>query len=768
MAAAPRKFIEKIALHTQKQAEETAAFEQILRETKAAVSAGVSAKTGVADSGGGSSGSGGSGGPLLNIPEPRGLGAFRGGSLPNVAQGTTGQGGLQGARRNGPVGEDSQIDLADALNSLESMKRGDVSPGRGRAHHRQRAATASSHQRYDVSPYSSSNYLPLPHDSNWRRTNSDSAINQSPLRDANFHQTTTSPSHRRSTVNSCSQSEVMQQLGLYPDDQTPCRPRSAEADTRGPMGHVQIPSLAHLSPPPTSAAPGGMALGHSGSLPDLTNLHFATHGPLSTVVDGVHPVSSHVSGVTSLDGSPESVYSDYHDFHDCQGSPVHQPMIALIGPTAGGPSVSTSVVGSCSAVPDAASQQQQQQQQKQQQQQPLHNGNKSNCTAAGQLANPQVSPPRITVEGLTLDTIALSLNGVAGGSNAPGYGTTPYSPEGSPCSPLASSPPSPLGGQSPSQGIGVVSNTSHTQMNHTSHDPSNPARQGSGSPQPPPTGANGPHSQHHNAQSLNNHVSQIFPLLRHRRQAQYHQAQSLRRQWLLQSTQAPSSSKRHYYMSPMSNNASAMAAGTGNGNFRIVQQQPHSLPTRVLHQVALNGGSNSIYDAYYNLVELNKLSQADQTMTQTTDGLQGYYNGLASGLQSPGSAGIPEIILTEPGALLDECSNNSLKVLSSSVGSGGQYFTPSPSPTGSPLPLSPHHEMHSSLSSGQGGGVPPGGGILQPVDVPMPNSNINDTMLGFDDLFPGDQYDLENLQLLPEQEAAIMAAVGGAHGFTAS
>lgn len=98
--------------------------------------------------------------------------------------------------------------------------------------------------------------------------------------------------------------------------------------------------------------------------------------------------------------------------------------------------------------------------------------------------------------------------------------------------------------------------------------------------------------------------------------------------------------------SPMSNNASAMAAGTGNGNFRIVQQQPHSLPTRVLHQVALNGGSNSIYDAYYNLVELNKLSQADQTMTQTTDGLQGYYNGLASGLQSPGSAGIPEIILT--------------------------------------------------------------------------------------------------------------------------
>ncbi len=30
--ASPRKFSEKIALHTQKQAEETAAFEQIMKE----------------------------------------------------------------------------------------------------------------------------------------------------------------------------------------------------------------------------------------------------------------------------------------------------------------------------------------------------------------------------------------------------------------------------------------------------------------------------------------------------------------------------------------------------------------------------------------------------------------------------------------------------------------------------------------------------------------------------------------------------------------
>lgn len=98
-------------------------------------------------------GSAGTGGPLLNIPEPRGLGSFRGGSLPNVAQGSGpvgGQGPLRGSRgsaNGGSAGGDSQIDLAGALNSLECMKRGDVSPNRGRSHHRQRAATASSHQR---------------------------------------------------------------------------------------------------------------------------------------------------------------------------------------------------------------------------------------------------------------------------------------------------------------------------------------------------------------------------------------------------------------------------------------------------------------------------------------------------------------------------------------------------------------------------------------------------------------------------------------------
>lgn len=96
---------------------------------------------------------------------------------------------------------------------------------------------------------------------------------------------------------------------------------------------------------------------------------------------------------------------------------------------------------------------------------------------------------------------------------------------------------------------------------------------------------------------------------------------------------------------------------------------------------------------------------------------------------------------------MEECSNNSTKVLSSSVGSGGQYFTPSPSPTGSPLPHSPNPQDLQSLNQ-------------------LNNSAPSlDHMTNFDSEFFQD--DFEGLgQLLPEQEAAILAAVGGAQGFT--
>ncbi|KAI0234519.1 CREB-regulated transcription coactivator 1 [Lamellibrachia satsuma] len=66
--ANPRKFSEKIALHNQKQAEETAAFEAILREVSVTTRTAVIHKQ-----------------QHLQLAQPA-LGAYRGGSLPNVNQ----------------------------------------------------------------------------------------------------------------------------------------------------------------------------------------------------------------------------------------------------------------------------------------------------------------------------------------------------------------------------------------------------------------------------------------------------------------------------------------------------------------------------------------------------------------------------------------------------------------------------------------------------------------------------------------------------------
>ncbi|CAH2089559.1 unnamed protein product [Euphydryas editha] len=115
--ANPRKFSEKIALHNQKQAEETAAFEKIMREVSDAT----------------------------NKPEETplvsqyGISARSGGTSPTP-------------RSPGQRGR--------ASSSVGPMRR-------------------PADRRHDTSPYGSTAYLSPPPDSSWRRTNSDSALHQS-------------------------------------------------------------------------------------------------------------------------------------------------------------------------------------------------------------------------------------------------------------------------------------------------------------------------------------------------------------------------------------------------------------------------------------------------------------------------------------------------------------------------------------------------------------------------------------------------------------
>ncbi|KAK2164856.1 hypothetical protein LSH36_58g18041 [Paralvinella palmiformis] len=178
--ANPRKFSEKIALHNQKQAEETAAFEAILRE--------VSATT---------------------------RGALH---------------SLEGMKQ--PPGRQSLVDRMH-------RDRNRPIPGHGRR-------SAPFDKRADHSPYGSA-YLSPPPDTSWRRTNSDSALHTSTV--APQVQTlpggTTPPTNRRE-VAFCDIIQSSPIDCIYP---------SPEQDSDIQGIHIPISN-------------------NTGSLPDLTNLHF--------------------------------------------------------------------------------------------------------------------------------------------------------------------------------------------------------------------------------------------------------------------------------------------------------------------------------------------------------------------------------------------------------------------------------------------------------------------------------------------------------------
>ncbi|XP_018974303.2 CREB-regulated transcription coactivator 1-like isoform X1 [Cyprinus carpio] len=148
----PRKFSEKIALHNQKQAEETAAFEEVMKDLSITRAARLQLqKT-----------------QYLQLGQNRGQ--YYGGSLPNVNQ----------------IGN-TTIDLPFQNSGLDT--------NRTTRHHglvdrvyRDRNHITSPHRRplsvdkhgrqIDSCPYASV-YLSPPPDTSWRRTNSDSALHQS-------------------------------------------------------------------------------------------------------------------------------------------------------------------------------------------------------------------------------------------------------------------------------------------------------------------------------------------------------------------------------------------------------------------------------------------------------------------------------------------------------------------------------------------------------------------------------------------------------------
>ncbi|XP_043252970.1 CREB-regulated transcription coactivator 1-like isoform X5 [Colletes gigas] len=316
--ANPRKFSDKIALHKQKEAQERAAFEAIMREVSDVTSRVASASSSVGAS---PTGSGVLETPLsvksagASPPQSSGkhlhinLGnQFRaGGSLPNV-------------NNNANCGNDAKehasphtaaihsIDLKTALNNLEEMhnnsmvyRNNDRSRNMGVGPMRIRPMD----KRHDTSPYSGVPYLSPPPPDIWRRTNSDSALHQSANEAC---QSTNAIPHRRDqhTMSGSGSDNRDLHHGFIE------RPRSS----------CEVPRVPGINIYPSSQPPGQqIPIGNNtGSLPDLSNVHFPS--PLHTPLDQEeHSSSTPFSNGVALENSTSTSQQDLQSYSQQPGPP---------------------------------------------------------------------------------------------------------------------------------------------------------------------------------------------------------------------------------------------------------------------------------------------------------------------------------------------------------------------------------------------------------------------------------------------------------------
>ncbi|XP_058485879.1 CREB-regulated transcription coactivator 3 isoform X8 [Solea solea] len=268
----PRKFSEKIALHNQKQAEETRAFEQLM--TDLTVSRVQFQKV-----------------QQLRLSQPRVQ--YYGGSLPNVNQ----------------IGNTSTEFQGGFPSGLDPV-RGTRHHGLVERVHRDRNRINSPHRRsidkhgrqIESSPYGAV-YLSPPPDNNWRRTNSDSALHTSamnpnpqdpfgmnqqmgrglPQRNASVNEVEVDGSGDIFSFPTLTNEESL--IGVNkPLPKQLWEAKKVQSLTSRPKS-CEVPGI-NIFPSPEQS----LGLSHyqgslntGGSLPDLSNLHFPS--PLSTPLD---------------------------------------------------------------------------------------------------------------------------------------------------------------------------------------------------------------------------------------------------------------------------------------------------------------------------------------------------------------------------------------------------------------------------------------------------------------------------------------------------
>ncbi|KAG1935065.1 CREB-regulated transcription coactivator 3 isoform X4 [Pimephales promelas] len=290
----PRKFSEKIALHNQKQAEETRAFEQLM--TDLTVSRVQFQKI-----------------QQLRLSQNRAQ--YYGGSLPNVNQ-------------IGNASTDFQGGFPSGLDSV----RGTRHHGLVERVHRDRNRINSPHRRpidkhgrqAESSPYGTM-YLSPPPDNSWRRTNSDSALHtsaMSPNPQDPFgmnQQMGRGPPQRNASMN---EAEVDNAGDVFSFPAVPNEDNLLGVNKPLPKQLWEAKKVQSLSSRPKSCEVPGInifpspeqnaglshyqgTLNTGGSLPDLSNLHFPS--PLPTPLDPDEVGYPNLSGGSSTGNLPAAM-----------------------------------------------------------------------------------------------------------------------------------------------------------------------------------------------------------------------------------------------------------------------------------------------------------------------------------------------------------------------------------------------------------------------------------------------------------------------------
>ncbi|XP_050790449.1 CREB-regulated transcription coactivator 1 isoform X2 [Gopherus flavomarginatus] len=272
----PRKFSEKIALHNQKQAEETAAFEEVMKDLSLTRAHRLQLqKT-----------------QYLQLGQSRGQ--YYGGSLPNVNQ-------IGNSAMDLPFQtpfQSSGLDTSRTTRHHGLVDRVYRDRNRLGSPHRRPLSVDKHGRQVDSCPYGTV-YLSPPSDTSWRRTNSDSALHQStitPTQQESFSGGSQDMQQKRVLLltvpgmeESTSETDKALSKQAWDTKKTgSSRPKSCEVP-----GINIFPSADQENT--TTLIPAAHNTG--GSLPDLTNIHFPS--PLPTPLDPEESTFPSLSGSNS-------------------------------------------------------------------------------------------------------------------------------------------------------------------------------------------------------------------------------------------------------------------------------------------------------------------------------------------------------------------------------------------------------------------------------------------------------------------------------------